>query len=159
MTDAECWKFYSKHNWVYNRIDLFDSQDVLWSPWKHDYFDTPLNIFTFDEFPTQIQEPGEGKIYVHLTSTKRTFVETFIHKTDIKIKRYYEDDDFKEVKEIDGVLLLRNDALLTSKFSNFKGVIIVEFLGNFITSVKLRSPLEHKDNDDIQKVIDKIYKK
>ena len=161
-TDKECWEKYVKYNWVFNRINLFNVQHIIWAPFPFFGNNTKsVKIFSFDEIPAIINDTCDNNgshIYIDVdTSIDTKFIETILVRGDSK-KTTFLDSNLNITEIIDGTLELRNSSFITKYFSKFTGVVTFEFRGNLIISAHLRSLITHTD-PIIIKLLAKIYNK
>lgn len=121
------WIKYNKYRWVYDNKSLLDMQKVSWDPYPGD--DTmAIDMFNYGG----INDEPCSKVYAHGISGDKLRTYVGIYKGNIKWMRHNTDND-----NINGDIHLRISALLISDFSKFSGIIAIDSIGNYMTSINL----------------------
>lgn len=157
--DLDCWNRYPKHRWVYELSRLLDAQNIKWSPFEQtDLPHRELNMRLYTREPI-IRQPGF--IYIEKPTGNHLLTEVYIVKGEIKLMRHLDPDSGQELPVLIGEIELRLSAFISLYFSKFTGIITTETFSNEIFHIQLRSnsDLSLTSNQEISKLIKKIYKK
>ncbi len=155
--DIDCWERYPKHRWVYDLSRLLDAQNIKWSPYEVSTLpDRELNIRLETE-KDLIRQPGF--IYTKKPEGIHTYTELYILRGEIKLIRHIDPDTGKQIESLFGEVELRLNAFVTLYFQKFTGVITAETWANEIFRVRLCPYIGVETNQEIKKLIKRIYKK
>lgn len=154
-TDYECWNRYPKQRWVYEKTRLFDSQNIQWSMLPMADLNTPIQNISISN------AVNPGTIYIKRPEGLHLFTEVYIAKGEIRLMRHIMPETGEIMSSLNGEIELRTNAFITLYFSKFTGVISIETYNSDIFAVKLKShsDLSQTNNQEITKLIKKIYRK
>lgn len=157
--DIDCWNRYPKHRWVYDLSRLLDAQNIKWSPYKTDEFDTrQVNMQMYSVDGLSIDP---GFIYTKEITGRQLFTEVYIAKGEIKLMRHIDPVSGEELPTLQGEIELRLNAFVTLYFTKFSGVISVKTHSNDIYGIQLRPyrELGLTTNIDVSKLTKRLYKR
>lgn len=157
--DADCWRRYPRHRWVYELSRLLDAQSVKWMPFKTDVENHVMVNIAMTCAPADVIDSGH--IYTKSPQGQHCVTEVYIAKGEAKLILHLDPKTGETVPISVGDLELRISAFVTLHFIKFTGVISVETHGNIIYRIRLRSQSElaQQHNQDIVKLIKRIYRK
>lgn len=158
--DIECWERYPKHRWVYDKSRLFDSQGIKWSPFKTDDLQNKLPVLSLVSLiKTEIEM---GSIFYKAPTGTEIVSEVYITKGEIKAMQHFCGESITKIDSLPGEVEIRVIAFVAMHLQKFTGIVSIKTNGTEIYSVKLRPSypeLAFKANNDIVKIIKRMYKK
>ncbi len=157
--DLECWEWYPKHRWMYDLSRLLDVQSIKWSPFSTTLLKTEMVNMQFET--SRPVDYKSATIFVDAPDYNHVISEVFIVKGEIKHIRHFNETMTELAAESTGNIELRISAFVSIHLQKFTGVISVATFNCIIFKIQLKpkSDLSLTTDNDIVKLIKRIYKK